>query len=124
MLGLPVQNLPLLANASPEKKDVVIAILGASAALGGFVLVFLGTVIAAYQSVPPGSPPQVRARNRQARWPIVGAFSLSLVSVAMSSVWLVVPGGADLYWANVFMFSTELALILTLALWTTFHMLR
>ena len=33
-----------------EPKDIVIAILGASAALGGLVLVFLGIIIASYQS--------------------------------------------------------------------------
>jgi len=36
-----------------EPKDVVVAILGSAAALAGFVLVFLGIIIASYQSAAP-----------------------------------------------------------------------
>jgi hypothetical protein len=119
-----VTSVALIADASPERKDVVIAVLGASAALGGFVLVFLGTVIAAYQSLPPGSSKTVRDRNTQAKWPIVITFSLSLASVALGLIWLAAPGGTDLYRATVALFVSELAAILVLAIWTTFRMLR
>jgi len=41
------------------EKDVVLAILGSSAALAGFVLVFLGVIIASYQSYSGAVPEQV-----------------------------------------------------------------
>lgn len=124
VLSTAVQSAALVAEASPERKDVVIAVLGASAALGGFVLVFLGTVIAAYQSLPPGASKSVRDRNTQAKWPIVIAFSLSLASVALGLIWLVAPGGTNLYRVTIALFAVELAAILLLAVWTTFRMLR
>jgi hypothetical protein len=124
VLATAVRTAALVADASPERKDVVIAVLGASAALGGFVLVFLGTVIAAYQSLPPGASKAVRDRNTQAKWPIVIAFSLSLASVALGLIWLAAPGGTDLYRATVTLFAVELAAILLLAVWTTFRTLR
>ncbi|HEX2679711.1 MAG TPA: hypothetical protein VHQ03_00280, partial [Candidatus Dormibacteraeota bacterium] len=71
-----------------EPKDVVIAILGSSAALGGFVLVFLGVIIAAYQSYPGGVPDQVVQPYRVAGSALLGTFGLSLVTVAVSLLWL------------------------------------
>ncbi|MHB8613103.1 MAG: hypothetical protein ACYDAL_11835 [Candidatus Dormibacteraceae bacterium] len=41
------------------EKDVVLAILGASAALAGFVLVFLDVIVASYQSYSGGVPGEV-----------------------------------------------------------------
>src|SRR5205814_715630 len=61
-----------------EPKDVVIAILGASAALAGFVLVFLGIVIAAYQSYSGGVPAPVVHPFRTAGTSLLGTFALCL----------------------------------------------
>src|SRR5438552_1314995 len=66
-----------------EPKDVVIAILGASAALGGFVLVFLGIIIASYQSYSGGVPDQVVQPYRTTGSALLGTFGLSLVTAAI-----------------------------------------
>ena len=67
-----------------EPKDVVLAILGAAAALAGFVLVFLGIVIASYQSYPGRVPEPVVRPYRISGAALLGTFGLSLVTVAVS----------------------------------------
>ena len=56
-----------------EPKDVVLALLGASAGLAGFVLVFLGVIIATYQSFAGNVPGPV--------------FATSLLAVAIGAAW-------------------------------------
>jgi len=65
-----------------EPKDVVISILGSAAALAGFVLVFLGIVIASYQSYPGEVPAPVVRPYRIAGTALLAAFGLGLVTVA------------------------------------------
>ena len=65
-----------------ESKDVVLGALGAAAALAGLVLVFLGIVIAAYQSYAGNAPTAVVRPYRIAGIVLFGTFGLSLVTVA------------------------------------------
>jgi hypothetical protein len=119
VLATIASGLALLADATPEKKDVVLATLGASAALGGLVLVFLGTVIAAYQSIQAGeSTKNVRKRTKSAAAPIIGVFLLSLLSVAIGAIWLDAHGSDDLYEANFVVFLIELGAIASVAIVT------
>jgi hypothetical protein len=104
----------LLADA--DAKDVVVAILGASAGLGGLVLVFLGTIFAAYQSLPTGTTKTVRDRTKNAGTPIVGVFLLSIASVALSVIWLDAGGSDFLYQVDFVLFLVELAAIVLLAI--------
>jgi hypothetical protein len=108
--------LTLLADMAPEQKDVMIAILGASAALGGLVLVFLGTIIAAYQALPSDAPKAVKGRAKGAAKPIIGAFLVSMASVALSVIWLDARGGEVLYEVSFVVFLLELAAIAGLAI--------
>jgi hypothetical protein len=125
VLATTASGLALLADAAPGKKDVVIATLGASAALGGLVLVFLGTVIAAYQSIQVEEGTKtVRNRTRNAGAPIVGVFLVSLASVALAVIWLNAPGGDDLYTANFVVFLIELFAIAVLAIYTALKTLK
>jgi len=80
-----------------EPKDIVIAILGASAALGGLVLVFLGIIIASYQSYSGGVPDQVVQPYRTTGTALLGTFGLSLVTVAICLLWLINGGSPGLY---------------------------
>ena len=73
--------------ADPSQKDVVTAILGASAALGGFGLVFLGILISAYQGFPADTPKSVKDRRRRAVWPVLVVFALTIAEIALSLVW-------------------------------------
>jgi uncharacterized membrane protein len=109
--------------SEPTPSDVVLAMFGASAGLGGLVLVFLGLVIASYQSVPADTPKAVKDRARRAGPPIVGVFALSLTSVALSLAWLAVPGGDLLYRIAVWTFAAELLAVFGLAVGTTWKML-
>ncbi len=68
-----------------EPKDVVIAILGSSAGLGGFVLVFLGVIIASYQSFQGAVP---AAGPADAYGLTVGLFVVQLVAVFAAAAWV------------------------------------
>ena len=102
-----------------EPKDVVLAILGASAALGGFVLVFLGIIIAAYESYAGAVPEQVVRPYRIAGSFLLGAFGLSLVVVAVSLTWLANGGSAGLYGWTIALFSLQLVVVFASAAWAT-----
>ena len=102
-----------------EPKDVVIAILGASAALGGFVLVFLGIIIAAYQGFAGNVPAAVVRPYRIAGSTLLGTFALSLVTVATSLLWLSNGGPSDLYGWTIALFALQLVAVFGSAAWAT-----
>ena len=102
-----------------EPKDVVVAILGSSAALGGFVLVFLGIIIAAYQSYPGGVPDQVVRPYRITGSALLGTFGLSLITVAVSLIWLSNGGPIGLYDWAIGLFALELVAVFGAAAWAT-----
>jgi hypothetical protein len=102
-----------------EPKDVVIAILGSAAALGGFVLVFLGIVIASYQSYPGEVPAPVVRPYRIAGTALLAAFALGLVTVALSLVWLINGGPTALYGWTIALFALLLVASFGAAVWAT-----
>ena len=99
------------------EKDVVLAILGASAALGGFVLVFLGIIVASYQSWSGAVPEQVVKPYRRLGSVLVGTFGLCLFALFISLIWLVGGGPDATYGVTVGLFVAELLAVLTAALW-------
>lgn len=105
----------LASSDAPVAKDVVIATMGASAALGGLVLVFLGLVIAAYQALPTDTPAAVKAKRRRPVWPVLGLFAFCVISVALGFWWLEGRGNNTLYAANNVVFAAELAGIVGVA---------
>lgn len=107
-----------------EPKDVVGAILGASAALAGFVLVFLGIIIASYQSYSGGVPDQVLKPFQTMGAVLLGAFGLCLVTVIVSLIWLVGGGPDAAYGVVVGLFVALLVLVFVAAAWTTWLVLR
>jgi hypothetical protein len=102
-----------------EPRDVVLGILGAAAALGGLVLVFLGIIIAAYQSYPGGAPAPVITPYRVAGGTLFGTFALSLLTVATCVVWLALGGPAGLYGWTIALFVLQLVAVLLSAGWAT-----
>lgn len=98
---------------------MVIAILGASAALGGFVLVFLGIIIASYQSYPGGVPEPVVQPYRVTGSALLGAFGLSLITVAVSLIWLANGGSAGIYGWTIGLFAIQLVVVFAAAAWAT-----
>jgi hypothetical protein len=102
-----------------EPRDVVLAILGASAALAGFVLVFLGIMIASYQSYAGDVPAQVVKPYRTTGGTLFGTFGLSLVTVAVCLVWLIAGGSAALYGWTIGLFVLQLIAVFLAAGWAT-----
>jgi len=101
-----------------EPKDVVISILGSAAALAGFVLVFLGIVIASYQSYPGEVPAPVVRPYRIAGTALLSAFGLGLVTVAVSLLWLMNGGPTALYGWALILFALLLIVSFGAAVWT------
>jgi hypothetical protein len=102
-----------------ESKDVVVGALGAAAALAGLVLVFLGIIIAAYQSYSGGTSEDIVRPYRITGIALFAAFSLSLVSVAISLMWLVFDGPTGLYGWVVGVFISQLVIVFVAAGWAS-----
>ena len=102
-----------------EPKDVVGAILGASAALAGFELVFLGLIIAAYQSYTGSVPEPVIQPYRTTGTALLGTFALSLITEAISLLWLINGGPGDLYGWAIGLFAAQLVAVFASAAWAT-----
>ena len=102
-----------------EPKDVVLALLGASAGLAGFVLVFLGVIIATYQSYAGNVPGPVVRPFRMTGGVLFGAFAFSLVTVTVCLVWLALGGPSGLYGWAIGLFVLQLVAVFLAAGWTT-----
>ena len=102
-----------------EHKEVVLALLGASAALAGFVLVFLGLIIASYQSYSGGVPEEVVKPYRLTGGALFGAFGFSLITVAVCLVWLALGGPSAIYGWTVGLFLLLLVVVFSAAGWAT-----
>lgn len=98
---------------------MVLAILGASAALAGFVLVFLGIIIASYQSYSGGVPEQVVKPYRTTGGILLATFALCLVAVLACLAWLVGGGPGEVYGVTVAVFVVEVVAVFGAALWAT-----
>ena len=103
------------AAVGPAQKDVVTTVLGASAGVGGLVLVFLGILIAAVGTFAGDTPDAVLRPYRLGAWASVGVFALSLLVVAVSLVWLAVDQPHWLYVLALVLFGCLLAVVLALA---------
>jgi hypothetical protein len=102
-----------------EPKDVVIAILGSSAGLGGFVLVFLGVIIASYQSFQGAVPQEVVRPYRTAGGMLLATFALCLCSVGVCLLWLAGGGPASTYGVTIGLFVVLLVAVFAAAAWVT-----
>jgi hypothetical protein len=101
------------------EKDVVLAVLGASAALAGFVLVFLGIIIASYESYSGGVPEQVVEPYRTIGGILLATFALCLFAVLVCLAWLVGGGPDEAYGVTVGLFVGEILAVFGAALWAT-----
>ena len=100
-------------------KDVVLAILGSSAGLGGFVLVFLGVIIGSYQSYSGAVPSEVVKPFRTAGGALLAAFALSLLTAGVCLFWLVAGGPSGSYGVTIVLFVIQLLVVFAAAAWTT-----
>jgi hypothetical protein len=105
-------------------KDVIITIVGAAAALGGFVLVFLGIVISGFASYRTEEKPAVRGAYRIEGGLALGAFSLSLITVALGLAWLAYGQIHALYTWSIRLLLGDLGVALALGGAATYRALR
>ena len=99
--------------------DVMVAVFGASAGVGGLVLVFLGVLITTVGTYPGGTSDQALAPLRKGAWYAVGVFAGSLATTAASLAWLAVRDEHWLYVITLTMFSALLVALLGLAIVVT-----
>jgi hypothetical protein len=95
-----------------EHKDVVLALLGASAGLAGLVLVFLGFIISTMASFDPTAGAAVLAPYRRTAAVATGAFGMSIVTVAIATWWVVLLRDNEaLYVTTVGLFFAQLVVL-------------
>jgi hypothetical protein len=108
----------ILADA-PVRKDVVLAVIGAAAAVGGLVLVFLALVVSAFKGFGAEVDVSIRARFERSIKGLFASFALSLASAGLGVTWLATRGGAGmLYEAAVWTFLALLLGTLMATGWT------
>lgn len=96
-----------------DHKDVVLALLGASAGFAGLTLVFLGLAVTAYQAYPSDTPARVLGRYRRAAAWVLASFGASVAGVVLASAWLLLDADNPLlYGAVIVVFYLQLALLL------------
>lgn len=100
-------------------KDVVLALLGASAALSGLLLVFLGLVIGAYGGLPGDTPRVVKTPYRRTGAVILVAFAVGILCLVAATWWLLqLTGGQGLYVVTVGLFIAQLLTVCAATVWT------
>jgi hypothetical protein len=96
-------------------QDVVITVLGAAAGLAGLVLVFLGIVVTTFQSYNTVDAATVLPGFRRDAKVTLGSFAFGLVSVALSTAWLLTRNNQGLYIAAIAAFVGQLLLLVLAA---------
>jgi hypothetical protein len=103
--------------------DIVTAELGASAALAGLTLVFLGIVASAYQSAVAGTSKRVLKRYTNPIILLFATFVLSLTCVGLSLAWLALDGGQAFHRLIAVFFVVQLAAVAAAAGYAIFGVL-
>ena len=112
--------MPLSAAAAiVGRKDVVIGVLGATAALSGLVLVFLGVLVTTYQTLLGRVRDVTLERFRRAAFVALAVFLTGLVSVTVSTSWLALGAGRAFYAVALVLFFLELAALAVVAVYAT-----
>ncbi len=102
-----------------DHKDVVLALLGASASLAGLLLVFLGFVVSVYSGLSDDHVRRIRDELGRAALALLGAFVVGLSCVGCAAGWLVGLGDdQSLYVAAVVLFFTQLVGLVAATAWT------
>lgn len=107
-----------------QHKDVILAVLSASAALAGLVLVFLGLVATSVASYAPGTKKTIVAKARRPVYGILASFGLGVLCVGFATWWaLLLRGSHPLYVVTVVLFVAQLASLVVATFWATYKTL-
>src|ERR1700722_13315107 len=88
-----------MASDAVLHKDVVIALLGATATLAGLILVFVGLVVNAYSAFDGATPAEVKAPYRQMAALTLLPFAVGLFQIGFGTAWLLLQWGWLYGWA-------------------------
>ncbi len=100
-------------------RDVVLALLGASAGLSGLLLVFLGLVVGAYRTLDGATSAKVKKPYRRTGAVLLAAFLVGLACVTAATIWLLqVIGGRVTYVLTVGLFIVQVIALIVATLWT------
>jgi hypothetical protein len=116
--------LTALAEVDPSRKDVVVAEVGATAALVGLVLVFVGALVASYQTALGRVSKAAIAPFKQAAWIALGVGGAGVATLATGVAWLVVGGGTWFYIATLTLFGVTLTGLVGVAVYSVRVLLR
>jgi hypothetical protein len=98
-----------------NEHEVVVAALGASTALAGLTLVFLGVVIAQREETPAGASRRVRSKYSPAAAELFATFLVGLATSGASFAWLAARPGHCWYTAVLVLFAVQLVATATTA---------
>jgi hypothetical protein len=98
-----------------DRKDVMLAVFAASSGVGGLVLVFLGILITTIGGYPGATSEAALRPFRRGAWAAVGVFGASLVTVAITLLWLAVTDARWLYGLSLTAFGLLLLALFGLA---------
>ena len=98
-----------------DRKDVMLAVFAASSGVGGLVLVFLGILITTIGGYPGGTSDAALRPFRRGAWAAVGVFGASLVTVALTLLWLAATDARWLYALSLTVFGLLLVALFGLA---------
>jgi hypothetical protein len=84
------------------------AVLGASTAVAGLLLVFEGFVLSSYNSFPNGTDPRTLKKYKQAIYAVVVSVAFAILVAAGAMAWLL---GINLFWVTVAGFFITLTLL-------------
>lgn len=104
-------------------RDVVVAVVGASAAIAGFVLVFLGILVTSYQSLLGQTSERILNRFKATAIASLVVFGLGLTSLTLGVCWLVADGGRCFYIVVLVAFFAEIAAFALNAVYVTIYVL-
>lgn len=108
-----------MADAVVAHKDVALALLGASAALAGLVLVFLGFLVSAYAALPGDASARVRGYYQNLGWVVLAPLGFGLACMTMETVWLLDQSGTFwVYVAGIVVFLAQLGGVAVATGWT------
>ncbi|MHB8376673.1 MAG: hypothetical protein ACYDAK_13430 [Candidatus Limnocylindrales bacterium] len=99
-----------------DRTSVMSAVLGASTAVAGLLLVFQGFVVSTYASFPSGTDARTLTKYKRTVAAVVAFVGISILVAAGAMGWLL---GVNVFWVTVAGFFMILALLFAAAVMVT-----
>jgi hypothetical protein len=109
--GLVRKELDVAGGEVVGREVIVPTLLGASAALAGLTLVFLGVVLSTYRGFGAETPARVLERYRRPAMAVLASAAVCLATVLLAACWMLTRDNDVLYVSCVALFFAELVLL-------------